>query len=82
VLPEDHSFNLLSADRKTLNLPHGGLVRRDGAEAEIGDGNLSVAVAASRLPPSPTRRRPARSAPTGSPERSNSARRCRPRAWW
>jgi hypothetical protein len=44
ALPEDRSFNLLSADRKTLNLPHGGLVRREGTEAAVGAGDLTVTV--------------------------------------
>jgi hypothetical protein len=45
VLPGDSSFRLLSADRKTLSLPHGGLVRLDGTTGEARPEDIQVAVA-------------------------------------
>ena len=44
MLPEEPSFVLLSADRRTLILPHGGLRRADGSEGALGPGDLSVTV--------------------------------------
>jgi hypothetical protein len=43
-LPDDSSFLLLSDDRKRLNLPHGGLVRRDGSKGELAAADISVEV--------------------------------------
>jgi hypothetical protein len=45
VLPEEPSFVLLSADRLTLILPHGGLRQADGGDGPLGPGDLSVTVA-------------------------------------
>jgi hypothetical protein len=45
VLPEDPTFSLLSADRRQLVLPHGGLVRADGSTGPLDAGSFSVAVA-------------------------------------
>jgi hypothetical protein len=44
VLVSDPSFNLLSADRRTLTLPHGGQVRADGSTGALGSADLSVRV--------------------------------------
>ena len=44
VLPDDPSTVLLDAARKTLVLPHGGLVRADGTEGPPGPGDLVVTV--------------------------------------
>lgn len=44
VLPEEPTFRLLSEDRLTLILPHGGLRQGDGGEGPLGPGDLSVTV--------------------------------------
>lgn len=44
VLADDPSTVLLDAARKTLVLPHGGLVREDGTEGPLGPGDLVVTV--------------------------------------
>ncbi len=46
VLPEEPAFRLLSADRRTLTLPHGGLKRADGSDGLLGAADLSVRVGA------------------------------------
>lgn len=45
VLPEEPSFVLLSADRLSLILPHGGLRQADGGAGPLGPADLSVSVA-------------------------------------
>jgi hypothetical protein len=45
VLPEEPTFVLLSADRLSLTLPHGGLRQLDGGEGPLGPADLSVSVA-------------------------------------
>jgi hypothetical protein len=45
VLPEDPTFNLLSPDRRTLVLPHGGWVRADGLDGLLSGADLQVNVA-------------------------------------
>jgi hypothetical protein len=45
VLPQEPSFVLLSADRRQLVLPHGGLRQADGGEGQLGAADLSVTVA-------------------------------------
>ncbi|MBL8481482.1 MAG: hypothetical protein JNJ60_04760 [Rhodocyclaceae bacterium] len=45
VLPGEPGFVLLSADRRTLILPHGGLRQADGGEGPLGPADLSVSVA-------------------------------------
>ncbi|MFM2069037.1 MAG: hypothetical protein RLZZ584_3946, partial [Pseudomonadota bacterium] len=45
VLPEEPTFVLLSADRLSLILPHGGLRQADGSEGPLGPADLSVSVA-------------------------------------
>lgn len=42
VLPEDLSVNLLSSDRQTLTLPHGGLVDSDGQDMPLAADDLQV----------------------------------------
>ena len=49
VLPEEPSFRLLSANRRELILPHGGLVRADGSEGPLLAPDLSVSVAGTPL---------------------------------
>lgn len=44
VLPEEPSFRLLNPGRTQLYLPHGGLVRADGTEGDLGSGDLDVRV--------------------------------------
>lgn len=44
VLPEEPGFSLISPDRRTLILPHGGLVRADGGSGPLGPADLTVAV--------------------------------------
>ncbi len=44
VLPEEPTFSLLSADRKVLTLPHGGLVRANGTLGPLDTGDLTVKV--------------------------------------
>lgn len=44
VLPEEPTFRLLSADRRELILPHGGLVKADGTSGPLGPTDLSVNV--------------------------------------
>lgn len=44
VLPSEPGFNLLSADRLTLVLPHGGWVKADGSLGPIAGADLQVAV--------------------------------------
>lgn len=45
VLPQEPGFVLLSADRRSLILPHGGLRQADGGEGPLGPADLSVSVA-------------------------------------
>lgn len=49
VLPEEPSFRLLSANRRELILPHGGLVRADGSEGPLSSPDLSVRVGGTPL---------------------------------
>jgi len=42
VLPEEPTFRLLSLDRKTLVLPHGGLKRVDGSDGALRPADLQV----------------------------------------
>lgn len=42
VLPGDPATRLLDPARRTLLLPHGGLVRADGTEGELGEADLAV----------------------------------------
>jgi hypothetical protein len=44
VLPGEPSFALLSADRKILRLPHGGLVRKDGTTGTARSQDIQVMV--------------------------------------
>lgn len=44
VLPADPSFSLVSADRKQLFLPHGGLVRQDSSSGPLGAVDIQVTV--------------------------------------
>jgi len=44
VLETDPTFTLLSEDRLSLILPHGGLVRADGSEGALGEADLTVRV--------------------------------------
>lgn len=44
VLPAEPGFNLLSADRLTLVLPHGGWVKADGSEGPLAGADLVVTV--------------------------------------
>ena len=46
VLPEEPTFRLLSPDRRTLVLPHGGLRRADGSGGPLGPADLQVNVGA------------------------------------
>jgi hypothetical protein len=46
VLADDPAFVLLSPDRKTLVLPHGGLKRADGSDGVLGAGDLQVKLGA------------------------------------
>ncbi len=52
VLADEPGFNLLSPDRRTLTLPHGGLKRADGSDggdgsdSKLGPADLSVRVGA------------------------------------
>ena len=46
VLADEPGFNLLSPDRRTLTLPHGGLKRADGSDGGLGPADLSVRVGA------------------------------------
>ena len=43
-LPGDHSFSLVSGDRRVLILPHGGLVQREGATGALGADDFSLKV--------------------------------------
>jgi hypothetical protein len=45
VLPEEPSFRLLSDDRRTLVLPHGGWVKADGTSGLLSSADLQVSVA-------------------------------------
>jgi hypothetical protein len=45
VLPEEPSFRLLSDDRRTLVLPHGGWVKADGTTGLLSSADLVVSVA-------------------------------------
>lgn len=45
VLPEEPTFRLLSADRLSLILPHGGQVRMDGSTGPLGPQDIQVQVA-------------------------------------
>jgi hypothetical protein len=44
VLPEEPGFRLLSADRRTLVLPHGGWVKADGTSGLLSSADLQVSV--------------------------------------
>ena len=44
VLPADPTFSLLSEDRKRLTLPHGGLVRSNGASGALTAADIQVTV--------------------------------------
>src|SRR4051812_36567652 len=44
VLPGEPAFSLLSPDRKTLTLPHGGLVTATGASSPLAPPDLAVKV--------------------------------------
>ena len=46
VLPDEPGFSLLSADRRTLTLPQGGLKRADGSDGVLGPADLSVRMGA------------------------------------
>ena len=46
VLPAEPGLCLLSPDRRTLTLPHGGLKRADGSDGGLGPADLSVRVGA------------------------------------
>lgn len=41
-LPDEPDFSLLSADRKVLTLPHGGLVRHDGTTGPLAAADITV----------------------------------------
>jgi len=43
-LPDDESFSLLSESRLLLDLPHGGLVQKEGAEGALGADDFSLRV--------------------------------------
>jgi hypothetical protein len=45
VLPEEPTFRLLSADRLTLVMPHGGWVKLDGSNLPLDAADLQVSVA-------------------------------------
>lgn len=45
VLPDEPGFSLLSADRRQLVLPHGGLRQADGGDGPLGASDLKVTVA-------------------------------------
>ncbi len=45
VLPEEPTFRLLSDDRRTLVLPHGGWVKADGTGGLLSSADLQVSVA-------------------------------------
>jgi hypothetical protein len=44
-LPGEPGFSLLSPDRRTLTLPHGGLIRADGLDGALGPADIAVSVA-------------------------------------
>ena len=44
-LPGEPGFSLLSANRRTLTLPHGGLIRADGLDGALGPADIAVSVA-------------------------------------
>lgn len=46
VLADEPGLRLLSADRRTLTLPHGGLKRADGSDGPLGAADLQVRVGA------------------------------------
>jgi hypothetical protein len=46
VLPDELAFSLLSQDRKTLSLLHGGLVKVDGSSGAADSGDIQVKVGA------------------------------------
>lgn len=46
VLASEPGLRLLSADRRTLSLPHGGLKRADGSDGPLGAADLQVRVGA------------------------------------
>lgn len=48
VLAEEPGFNLVSPDRKTLQLPHGGLVKADGRSGAAAAADITVDVGAAR----------------------------------
>ncbi|MEJ8849518.1 hypothetical protein [Variovorax rhizosphaerae] len=45
VLPEEPTFRLLSTDRRTLVMPHGGWVKLDGSDLPLEAADLQVSVA-------------------------------------
>lgn len=45
VLPDEPTFRLLSADRRSLVLPHGGWVKDDGSDGPLSSADLQVNVA-------------------------------------
>ncbi len=45
VLPEEPTFRLLSVDKRTLVLPHGGWVKADGTSGLLSSADLQVSVA-------------------------------------
>ena len=50
VLPADPAFSLLSADRRQLSLPHGGLVAHDGSLGALTSADIQVDVNGISLP--------------------------------
>ena len=44
-LPGEPDFSLISDDRRTLTLPHGGLIRADGLDGALGPADITVSVA-------------------------------------
>ncbi len=50
TLPGEPGFSLLSPDRLTLTLPHGGLVRADASQGPLGPADLTVTVAGTPRP--------------------------------
>ena len=44
-LPGEPGFSLISPDRRTLTLPHGGLIRADGLDGALGPADIAVTVA-------------------------------------
>lgn len=50
VLPGLEDFSLVSADRRELILPHGGLVRADGTEGPLGVPDIAVTLDSAPVP--------------------------------